>query len=149
MFTVYVGMEGFMVDGGFTVKEMTMLYEPGTEFDHFLFSPPVGALNAVDQKTVNWTTRNLHRLHWTEGLVPYETLHGILDSISNCIIVCHGHTTANYLAKMLPNALVQDTSKKFKLPREIPMAGCGRCHGGRHCSLAKAKYIRENFMAQE
>ena len=128
------------------VKEMTMLYEPGTEYDHFLFAPPTEALSAVDQKTVNWTTKNLHRLHWTEGLVPYDSLLGILDSISRCTIVCHGCTTSNYLMKMLPNALVIDTSKKFKLPREIPNFDCGRKHDGRHCSLAKAKFIREKYL---
>ena len=153
MFTVYVGLEGFNLDGGFIPKELTILYatEGDQEHDHFVFGAPRGIeLSIVDQQTVNWTTRNLHGIHWDEGMVPHECIPMLLRTLGSCSIVCHGSTSANYLARMLPNALITDTSSsRIKLPAQLPKSRCGRRHdrnGGRNCSLAKAIYIRSQYV---
>ena len=155
MFKVYVGAEGFTLrNGEFIIKELSFVYGSGPDYEHFIFEAPAGmVISPLDQQTVNYCTRNLHSLRWDEGLVPYSALHSILISISNCHIICHGCTTYNKIKKMLPNAKITDTSAIGNvLPASIANRSCGRRHGpsrGRHCALAKAIYIRENFVIEE
>ena len=147
MFTTWVAFEGFMLkDLGYVVKEMSLLYAGG-EYAHFLFASPSLELTPGDQKTVNWTTRNLNGLQWDEGILPYSALQGILNSVAACRIVCHGCTARNFLRKNLPNSLIVDTSvgSENKYPRIIPKIACGREHKARWCSLSKSHFIKDNF----
>ena len=142
MFTVYVGVEGFVLKTGFIVKQLSFLYEGNGEYENFLFSPPKMTLSASDLKTVNWCTKNLHNLDWDEGLIPYSSVQHIMNSLTNCHIVCHGHAAERFVRTMLPNTRVTDTtSLGHKLPTEVYHKTCGRRHAGRNCALSKAYYI--------
>ena len=148
MFTVFVALEGFHLKNfGFIVKEMTVVYPTGSEYDHFLFESPSGVPFAEgDQQTVNFCTNKIHGLHWDEGTIPYQTVFKVLDGIRSCHIVCHGCAASQFIKKHLPNSKVTDTaSLGHVLPRTILKRPCGRKHRGRNCSLSKAFYIMENF----
>ncbi len=146
MISVIASFEGFSLRHTYIIKEATFLFPDG-HYHQYLFAPPDLHLTPADRTTVQWTTRNLNGLHWEDGLLPYHTLPEILQRISSCCrIYAHGSMARKFLAEQLPRSLIVDTSLDGKYPATLRAAPCGRDHNPRYCSLAKALYIRDNFV---
>ena len=147
MFSTVVAVEGFHIRNyGFVCKELTILYGQSDRFDHLVFAwPDQVEICAEDKLTVNYCTLNLHGIHYSEGIVPYSVLQTALERIKTHHIICHGSTTADFLRTQLPYTKITDTATLHTLPKVLEMKTCGLSHAGRHCSLAKSIYIRDNF----
>ena len=145
MFTVFIGIEGFYTKlHGYIAKELTLSYM-GSEWCHFLLAPPSGEVTETDRKTISWTTNHLNHLNWNEGILPYDNISNILMTVGHCHVVCHGSAARIFLKKHLaPTTKLTDMAELgHKLPSKLPKAPCGRNHGGRYCSMAKAFHLRD------
>ena len=70
---VFVDLQGFTVNGKFTVKEFTVLRSGGRELIHYIFRSPLAwnLLTASDKSQACWLTANHHGLRWDDGYVEY------------------------------------------------------------------------------
>ena len=82
MYSVYIGIEGFLLAVGYIVKELTLLHDSG-DVDHFLFQAPHSQqLTEAECRTIRYVSKNLNGLSYHEGSIPYEEICNILNRIS-------------------------------------------------------------------
>ena len=144
-FDVYVAAEGFSLENGWVIKELTLLFYTG-EFVHVLLQPPKDfKCSEKDETTIRYTTHHLNGLNFDEGETPYECLGDILSKLRNCRVYCYGEASRRLLQSHLPYTPVHDTQEMgFSMPAIIPTVKCGRLHRGRYCSMAKTAAIRDS-----
>ena len=86
MYSVYLGLEGFMLAVGYIIKELSLVHESG-DVDHYLFAPPEKQnLTSSECTTIRYVSKNLNGLSYNEGRVSYTELDNILDNISGNFI---------------------------------------------------------------
>lgn len=71
--TIFVDLQGFVVEESFRIKEIAVLRH-GRELLHHIFGPSVSwsLLSAEDRSRATWLVRNHHGLKWQEGDVDYK-----------------------------------------------------------------------------
>ena len=143
-----VDIQGFMVDGEFIPKEMTIRI--GKKTSHFLFKPSVefSSLSREDKKMANHVERNVHGLKYSSGYVDLNELDQILrDNLQQTnIIYVRGHQKIQFLQRKcaeleMTNHIVnlEDFDNSWWQPitfqQSIPPC-MNHFHGGRfQCSL--------------
>ena len=65
----YVGIEGFLTQSGFILKELCIYYD-SEEFDHYLFKRPGWQRTEKDMQTVRYVSSQLNGLHLNDGSIP-------------------------------------------------------------------------------
>ena len=140
---VFICMEGFQLGRLFVPKEVTVLSE-GEEWRHFLLLPPTTTLSENDNRTIRYTTRNVHEITWTDGDIPHYSIHSILRKFQDSTIYTYGYSTTNYLRSVLPTTVIVDVQKEgYEMADVLPKKGCFLIHDPRHYSLAKAHAVRD------
>lgn len=156
LLSMFLAVEGNMVSGGrakppkmFIVKELTIIYNDMGEYEHFMFDTPTDVYPTPnDWKTINFATKHLHQLKWVDSsLLPYKTVAEIFKQLTADVIYVAGNITHDYVKTMVPNANIVDvcTVFDFKYPKTLPDSHCFRRHNPRHCSKAKAFYIKKTI----
>lgn len=143
-FAAFVGAEGYQLQHEWIIKELTLLFS-NDEFNHVLFTPPENYnINSVDLQTIRYTTKHLNGLGYEDGSTPYSFLHQYISKLKNCTVYCYGQTIKNFLQQQLPFTIIVNIQElNYKMPRTLPSADCGRNHNPRHCSLSKAKTVKD------
>ena len=75
----FVDLQGFIVNGKFTVKEVAIL-RSGTILSHYIFVEPTSwrSLTEREKRSVRWLTNNNNCLRWTDGFVPYAQAENLI-----------------------------------------------------------------------
>ena len=95
--SVVIDFEGFQLDSGyFIVKELAFCANNSVGLWTFQPPFPYNELPSIIKVQYSWVTRNLHRIHWNEGELPYTNLRNIL----------------NLLFELYPNVYVKGVQKK-------------------------------------
>lgn len=78
--TIFVDLQGFVVDERFKVKEVAVLRR-GKELIHHIFGPsvPWNLLESADRSRATWLTHNHHGLRWDEGDVEYRRARSLIE----------------------------------------------------------------------
>lgn len=78
--TIFVDLQGFVVDERFKVKEIAVLRR-GKELIHHIFGPSVSwnLLESADRSRATWLTHNHHGLQWDEGDVDYRRARSLIE----------------------------------------------------------------------
>ena len=145
--TFIVSLERFSLTS-YIIKEITITRLDGT-FNHYLFAPPTifSRRTPHERQTIQYTIKSLSKLDWADGDLPYSTLASSLESIEPGVsVLCHGNMARNFLKGLQPGVTVLDTSLEGnKFPKELGDVCYGRKYTSQFCSLAKAKYLSNNF----
>ena len=79
---VFVGIEGFTLPEQYIAKEVTLLFE-NNEFTHVLLAPPLGySPTTKEMRAINYTTKYLHGIPYTEGDMPHAKFNVILSRLN-------------------------------------------------------------------
>ena len=82
MAKVYVGVEGFLLKGGYIVKELSYVYEDA-RVDHYRFAAPDDLfLTPAEAITVRYVSKNLNGLSLHDNGVNYSQLETIIRQLS-------------------------------------------------------------------
>ena len=148
---VVAAAEGFCVkNGGFVLRELTLIFPDGDE-QHFQFKNPEDlCLDDAEMKIAKFAERYLHGFSPTSDencCLPYAVYPKILEVIQNCRIYCAGELFRRFFTSNLPNSHVIDVYSlfDFRYPNELDNPGCFKLHRYRYCSLAKARWIRQKL----
>lgn len=76
----FVDIQGFIVNGLFCPKELTI--EIGFKQSHFIFTPPqpFSKLTGNEKKTVKYVEKYIHGIRYSSGDVDYSKLYEILET---------------------------------------------------------------------
>ena len=138
---VIVCFEGYTPpDAGYIAKELFILY-PNGKNEHFLFKRPNIPLTEEDLRCIRYTTKNINHLAYNDGLVEYNHINHILESIQNQKIFTYGQGSVQFILKYIPTANViniQDWG--YKMPDRLENKNCFRSHSKyfRYCAKSKA-----------
>ena len=149
---VCVSVSGINFAKQFVVRELSLYFPQSGGRMHYFLEPPRGLkLDDADKKTDVYTKRVLGGISIYEripGSIAYSELENILAKlVFNHRMLCIGHVTLRFLEELLPYAAIQDIqlSTALKYPKTLPRLDCGYRHEGRHCSLAKLRYFKDNY----
>ena len=140
----YVGVEGFLTQSGFILKELCIYYDR-EEYDHYLFKRPGWQLTEKDVQTIRYASSQLNGLHINDGCIPYQEIAQILNVISGHQIYTFSDLAVSTLRQYLPNTRkiknIQDMG--FEMPKNLPNSRCFRSHRSRYCAKSKACKVRD------
>ena len=140
----YVGIEGFLTQSGFILKELCIYYD-SEEFDHYLFKRPDWQLTQKDMQTLRYVSSQLNGLHLNDGSIPYKEIAPILEVISRHQIYTFSDLAVKTLRNYLPNTPkiknIQDMG--FEMPKHLPNSRCFRLHRSRYCAKSKDCKVRD------
>ena len=140
----YVGVEGFLTQSGFILKELCIYYDR-EEYDHYLFKRPGWQLTEKDVQTIRYASSQLNGLHINDGCIPYQEIGQILNVISGHQIYTFSDLAVSTLRRYLPNSPkiknIQDLG--FEMPKNLPTSQCFRSHRARYCAKSKAREVRD------
>lgn len=96
----FVDIQGFIINGSFCPKELTI--QIGYKQSHFLFTPPMpfSNLNKADQKTAKYLERYVHGIKYSSGDIEYSELDSILETnlqFAADYIYVRGNQKVNFL----------------------------------------------------
>ena len=138
---VIVCLEGYSPpDAGYIAKEMFILH-PNYKNEHFLFKSPDIALTENDLRCIRYTTKNINHLPYHDGLVEYNHVYSILQSIQTQKIFTYGEGSVQFILKCIPTANVINVQDwGYKMPDKLGDKECFRKHSknSRYCAKSKA-----------
>ena len=149
---VVAAIEGFpMENGGYILRELTLLF-PNDQEQHFQFKNPSNmCLNIDEMRTAKFCQRHLNGFSPTDDescCLPAEVYPKILETIQHSRIYCAGETTRLFFARHLPDASITDVYSlfDFRYPKEFSEnPGCFKMHRFRYCTLAKCRYLAQRL----
>ena len=147
---VVVAIEGFPLQNGFVLRELTLIFPDDSE-QHFQFKNPEDlSLSEVEMKTAKFAQKYLNGFNPTDDencCLPYTVYPKILEKIQNCRIYCAGDVAHRFFTLNLPYSRVIDvyTLFDFSYPSELDNPWCFKLHHYRYCSLAKCRHIRRRL----
>ena len=139
-----VTAEGFFVSRDYVIKELTLLFSL-SDFQHFMFDPPVNIIIAPsDRATIRYTER-LNGLRLTDSsFLPYEVIGYILEKVAHLKIYTAGQQVTDALKRYLPRTQIIDVCKDygFRYPLDMMRMNCFKSHPARYCSYSKAVALK-------
>ena len=147
---VIAAVEGFTLQNGLVLRELTLIFPDGSE-QHFHFKNPEHLyLTEVDAKTVKFSERYLNGFsakHDGNSCLSNSIYPKILEEIEGSRIYCAGESTRQFLTRHLPYSTVIDVYSifDFKYPAELDNPHCFKLHRYRYCSLAKARFLKQRL----
>ena len=147
-------IEGTNLSSRFIPNELTILDLGNFSLRHYFIDPPHGIRLSSSERTTDWFTRTklggrgIRRYNNLPAIRAGEAAH-ILESLRGNTIYTVGSTSRLFLSTYLPEEHVVDIQTVIAItyPTTLPPAGCGEHHTNpRHCTLAKAHYVRRVMM---
>lgn len=141
-----IDFEGFLLRPGcFVIKELAFQGLDDGFFGHWIFLPPIPweSLNSRQKATFTWLTKNLHKIPWNSGEIPYVQFQKILFSLTRTYseIFVKGLEKKVFLEKLM--GCVIHNLEDVSCPKvdDLPLQNITcffHAHQFEHCALVKA-----------
>lgn len=130
-------IQGFMIDGTFTPKELAFTIN-GCRIHHYLFKSPkeFQKLSGEEKKQVQWLERNHHRISYTSGHLDLQDvmLQPLLPVYK---IFVKGSQKKKFLDALLPEREIIDLEFDYQCPNLVRAFNECSYHKNNYCICAK------------
>ena len=107
---VIIDMQGFLLEGKFVPKEMSISKDDGCHIYSYFFKPsiPFQQLSRYDKNQIWWLEHNHHKIQYRDGFLELSNIADILRKFVNkdTVIYLKGFLKVNYLKTILANNVV-------------------------------------------
>lgn len=148
--TIVIDFEGFQLKSQcFVIKELAFYSVNEGYHNCWFFLPPHSWENLLpsEKKCFKWVIKNRHHMEWNSGVLPYSTLHIILQYLSSVYtnIYVKGLEKIKFLENILGRSILSVNCPKIQMlnKNRFSTACSYHPHAFNCCALTKAAFYAD------